>query len=86
MVRPPGCRPGTRRLTVGDKNVRRFRTGIGMAAASVDDLKARIAQLEHQIAELTQRLSLLERSTRPRDENPVDQKTVREKVVYDWQS
>ena len=57
-----------------------------MAVASVDDLKARIAQLEQQVAELTQRLSFLERSSRPRDENPVDNKTVREKVVYDWQS
>ncbi|MCI4353349.1 MAG: hypothetical protein L3K14_08245 [Thermoplasmata archaeon] len=57
-----------------------------MAGASVDELKSRIAQLERQVAELTQRLSLLERSTRPRDENPGDQKTVREKVVYDWQS
>lgn len=57
-----------------------------MAGASVDDLKTRIAQLERQVSELTQRLSLLERGTRPRNENPGDNKTVREKVVYDWQS
>lgn len=57
-----------------------------MPDPSVDQLKARIAQLERQVADLTQRLSVYERSNQPRQENPVDRKTVSEKVVYDWQS
>ncbi len=57
-----------------------------MADPSVDQLKARIAQLERQVAELTERLQGYERANRPRQENPVDRKTVSEKVVYDWQS
>jgi len=57
-----------------------------MAGPSVEELKARIAQLERQVAELAQRLALYERGNRPRQTNPVDRKTVQEKVVYDWQS
>jgi uncharacterized protein involved in exopolysaccharide biosynthesis len=57
-----------------------------MAAPSVQQLQARIAQLERQVAELTQRLAAYEKGDRPRQENPVDRKTVQEKVVYDWQS
>ncbi|HLY76701.1 MAG TPA: hypothetical protein VKT21_02300 [Thermoplasmata archaeon] len=57
-----------------------------MAGPSVQQLQARIAQLERQVAELTQRLRAYERGDRPRQENPVDRKTVQEKVVYDWQS
>ncbi len=57
-----------------------------MAAPTVEQLKARIAQLERQVAELTQRLAAYEINDRPRQTNPVDRKTVQEKVVYDWQS
>jgi hypothetical protein len=35
---------------------------------------------------LTQRLAAYERGDRPRQENPVDSQTVREKVRFDWQS
>lgn len=57
-----------------------------MAQPSVQQLQARIAQLERQVAELTQRLAFYEKGDRPRQENPVDRKTIQEKVVYDWQS
>jgi len=57
-----------------------------MAAPSVEQLKARIAQLEKQVADLTLRLSAYEQRNAPRQENPVDRKTIQEKVVYDWQS
>jgi hypothetical protein len=57
-----------------------------MAGSSIEALKARIAQLERQVAELTQRLAAYERGDRPRQENPVDSQTVREKVRFDWQS
>jgi uncharacterized protein involved in exopolysaccharide biosynthesis len=57
-----------------------------MAEPTVAALKARIAQLERQVAELTERLAAYERSNQPRQENPVDSKTVREKVRFDWQS
>lgn len=57
-----------------------------MAAPTLEQLKARIAQLERQVAELTQRLAAYEGRDRPRQENPVDRKTVQEKVVFDWQS
>ncbi len=57
-----------------------------MAGPSVQQLQARIAELERQVAELRQRLRAYERGDRPRQENPVDRKTVQEKVVYDWQS
>lgn len=57
-----------------------------MAGTTEEALKVRIAQLERQVAELTQRLAVYERGDRPRLENPVDRKTVQEKVVYDWQS
>jgi phage shock protein A len=57
-----------------------------MAGPSVEQLKARIAQLERQVAELTQRLAAYERNNQPRKENPVDSQTVREKVRFDWQS
>jgi hypothetical protein len=57
-----------------------------MASPSEAALKARIAALERQVADLTARLAAYERGDRPRQENPVDRKTVQEKVVYDWQS
>jgi hypothetical protein len=57
-----------------------------MAGPSVEALKARIAQLERQVADLTQRLAAYERNDKPRQENPVDSQTVREKVRFDWQS
>lgn len=57
-----------------------------MAEPSVQALKARIAELERQVAELTRRLATYERGDRPRQENPIDRKTVQEKVVFDWQS
>ncbi len=57
-----------------------------MAAPTMEQLKARIAQLERQVTELTQRLAAYERGDRPRQENPVDSQTVREKVRFDWQS
>jgi hypothetical protein len=57
-----------------------------MAGTTEEALKIRIAQLERQVADLTQRLAAYEQGDRPRQENPVDRKTVREKVVYDWQS
>lgn len=57
-----------------------------MAAPTVEQLKARITELERRVAELTQRLAAYERGDRPRQENPVDSKTVREKVRFDWQS
>lgn len=57
-----------------------------MAEPSVEALKARIAELERQVAELTRRLAIYERGDRPRQENPIDRKTVQEKVVFDWQS
>jgi phage shock protein A len=57
-----------------------------MAGPSVEQLQARIAQLERQVAELTQRLAAYERGDRPRQANPVDTQTVREKVRFDWQS
>lgn len=57
-----------------------------MGAPTVEQLKARIAQLEKQVADLTQRLAAYQQGDRPRQENPVDRKTVSEKVVYDWQS
>lgn len=57
-----------------------------MAAPSVEQLKARIAQLERQVQELTRRLAAYEHGDRPRQENPVDRKTVQEKVTFDWQS
>ncbi|MFZ0830738.1 MAG: hypothetical protein WCB18_03750 [Thermoplasmata archaeon] len=57
-----------------------------MAGPSVQQLQARIAQLERQVADLTQRLAMYEKGDRPRQENPVDRKTIQEKVVYDWQS
>jgi hypothetical protein len=60
--------------------------GEPMAAATEEALKLRIAQLERKVAELTQRLAAYERGDRPRQENPVDRKTVQEKVIYDWQA
>jgi hypothetical protein len=57
-----------------------------MAGTNEEALKVRITQLERQVADLTQRLAAYERGDRPRQENPVDRKTVQEKVVYDWQS
>jgi hypothetical protein len=57
-----------------------------MAGMTEEALKARISALERQVADLTQRLAVYERGDRPRQENPVDKKTVQEKVVYDWQS
>jgi len=57
-----------------------------MAGPSTEQLKARIAQLERQVADLTARLATYERGDRPRKENPVDSQTVREKVRFDWQS
>jgi hypothetical protein len=57
-----------------------------MAGSTEAQLRARIAQLEKQVAELTQRLAVYERGDRPRQENPVDRKTIQEKVVFDWQS
>jgi len=57
-----------------------------MAGPSVQQMQARIAQLERQVADLTQRLAAYEKGDRPRQENPVDRKTIQEKVVYDWQS
>lgn len=53
-------------------------------------LLARVAKLEADLAELKNRLALLERSVglapAPAGEHPVDQRAVREKVTYDWQS
>jgi uncharacterized protein involved in exopolysaccharide biosynthesis len=57
-----------------------------MAGPTVEQLRARIAQLERQVEELTRRLAVYERGDRPRQENPVDRKTIQEKVVFDWQS
>jgi anti-sigma factor RsiW len=57
-----------------------------MAGPTEEELRARIAQLEKQVAELTARLATYERGDRPRQENPVDRQTVREKVRFDWQS
>jgi hypothetical protein len=57
-----------------------------MAGTNEEALKVRIAQLERQVAELTQRLAAYEKGDRPRQENPVDTQTVREKVRFDWQS
>ena len=57
-----------------------------MAGPSIPQLQARIAQLEKQVADLTQRLAMYEKGDRPRQENPVDRDTVREKVRFDWQS
>lgn len=57
-----------------------------MAGSTEEALKLRIAQLERKVAELTQRLAAYERGDRPRQENPVDRRTVQEKVVYDWQA
>ena len=57
-----------------------------MAGPSVQQMQARIAQLERQVADLNQRLAAYEKGDRPRQENPVDRKTIQEKVVYDWQS
>ncbi|MGC2288892.1 MAG: hypothetical protein WA688_03435 [Thermoplasmata archaeon] len=57
-----------------------------MAGTSEEALKIRIAQLERQVSDLVQRLAAYEHGDRPRQENPVDKKTVQEKVVYDWQS
>jgi hypothetical protein len=57
-----------------------------MAGSTEAQLRARIAQLERQVADLTQRLAVYERGDRPRQENPVDRDTVREKVRFDWQS
>jgi uncharacterized protein involved in exopolysaccharide biosynthesis len=57
-----------------------------MATPTVEQLRARIAQLERQVAELSRRLAQYEINDQPRQTNPVDRKTVQEKVVYDWQS
>jgi hypothetical protein len=48
----------------------------------------RIAALEAQVRDLTQRITTLESMIRnsPRIEHPLDRDTVREKVAYDWQS
>jgi chaperonin cofactor prefoldin len=57
-----------------------------MSAGTEENLKARIAALEHQIRELRSRLAVLERERLPRAENPTDQAVIRRKVQYDWQS
>jgi hypothetical protein len=57
-----------------------------MAEPTVQALKLRVAQLERQVAELTQRLASYEKGDRPRQENPVDKQTVQEKVRFDWQT
>jgi hypothetical protein len=57
-----------------------------MAEPTVQALKLRVAQLERQVAELTQRLAAYEKGDRPRQENPVDKQTVQEKVRFDWQT
>jgi hypothetical protein len=57
-----------------------------MAGPSVAELQDRIARLERQVADLKERLARLEQSGPRHDEHPGDRKTVREKVVYDWQA
>lgn len=57
-----------------------------MSAPTPDPLSDRIAELERQVRELRARLAALERASAPRVDNPADQRTIREKAVYDWQS
>lgn len=57
-----------------------------MAEPAPTDIAARLRELERQVRELRERVAFLERNLAPRNENPVDRATVREKAVYDWQS
>jgi hypothetical protein len=66
-----------------------------MASPTNDATAARLDALERQVADLRRRLAVLEaklaQSTgggrlEPREEHPLDRDTVKEKVVFDWQS
>ncbi|MCI4327091.1 MAG: hypothetical protein L3K16_05585 [Thermoplasmata archaeon] len=66
-----------------------------MATPTTDPASARLDELERQVADLRRRLAVLEarllqstgaRPLQPREEHPLDRDTVKEKVVFDWQS
>jgi hypothetical protein len=58
-----------------------------MAMSPTDPTRARLEELERQVLELRRRLAVLEaRLAQSREEHPLDRNTVKEKVVYDWQS
>jgi hypothetical protein len=66
-----------------------------MATPTTDPASARLDELERQVADLRRRLAALEarllqstgaRPLQPREGHPLDRDTVKEKVVFDWQS
>jgi outer membrane protein TolC len=66
-----------------------------MATPANDPTDARLAELERQVTDLRRRLAAIEarllqstgaRPLQPREEHPLDRDTVKEKVVFDWQT
>ncbi|MCI4370309.1 MAG: hypothetical protein L3J81_03150 [Thermoplasmata archaeon] len=66
-----------------------------MATPTSETPGARLDALERQVADLRRRLAALEarllpttgaKPLQPREEHPLDRDTVKEKVVFDWQT
>jgi hypothetical protein len=82
----PG-RTASRRVAVPERLFYPSRHPALMALPPMDPTRTRLEELERQVLELRRRLAALEeRLAQSREEHPLDRNTVKEKVVYDWQS